>query len=169
VTIVRPPGVYGPRDKEFFLYFKLVRRGIAPIPNVPESAAIDLIHARDLARGIRLAGESDRAAGGIYFLRGPGPHRIEDLARHIARAMGKTPLFIRVPVFLARVSAALADLGSTISRKPNIFSRDKLSEMLCTWVTSGERAREDLGFEAEYDLEKGLLETTQWYRENGWL
>jgi nucleoside-diphosphate-sugar epimerase len=168
VTIVRPPGVYGPRDLEFFTYFKMIQRGFAPIP-FGGTSCLDLIHVADLVRGIRLAAESERAVGNTYFLRGSGPHRLRDLAETIARALGKTPLYIHVPGFVARLAAALTDIHSMLTRRPNIFSRDKLGEMLFTWTCSETRAREDFGFRPRFSLEEGIQETVRWYRENGWL
>jgi nucleoside-diphosphate-sugar epimerase len=168
ITIVRPPGVYGPRDSEFFIYFKMIQRGFAPVP-LGGTSCLDLIHVVDLVRGIRLAAESERAVGRTYFLRGPGPHRIRDLAEIIAKALGKTPLYIHVPQIVARIAAALTDMHSRLTRGPNIFSTDKLGEMLFTWTCNEARAREDLGFRPGYSLEEGIQETARWYRENGWL
>jgi dihydroflavonol-4-reductase len=168
VTIVRPPGVYGPRDSEFLIYFRMIQRGFAPVP-LGGRTALDLIHVSDLVRGIRLAAESDRAVGRTYFLRGPGPHRIRDLAEIIARALGKTPVYLNVPLIVARIAATLSEVRAGLTRTPNIFSRDKLGEILFTWICREDRAREDFGFRAERSLEDGIRETARWYRENGWL
>jgi uncharacterized protein YbjT (DUF2867 family) len=46
-TIVRPPAIYGPRDREILELFKLARRGVVPMP--PPGRA-SLVHVADLAR-----------------------------------------------------------------------------------------------------------------------
>ena len=47
-TIVRPPGIYGPRDTEYFEMFRLARWGVLPVP--PREGRSSLIHVDDLAR-----------------------------------------------------------------------------------------------------------------------
>ena len=54
--------------------------------------------------------------------------------------------------------------------KPSIVSREKIREGLCAaWTCDTARARAELGFVAETDLEHGLAKTLAWYKEAGWL
>jgi nucleoside-diphosphate-sugar epimerase len=168
VTIVRPPGVYGPRDTEFLIYYKLIKIGIAPIP-LGGKSRLDLIHVFDLIRGVLEAARSDRAVGETYFLRGPGAPTMRDLAEGIARALGKNPLYLNIPRWVATLAMAISDIISAVTKTPNILSKDKLGEMLAYWECSDTKAVEHFGFRAQYTLEEGLEETARWYREQGWI
>jgi len=63
-----------------------------------------------------------------------------------------------------------AEVWAHLSGKPGIVSREKVMEARCpAWVCNPRRAAEELGFEAQTTLEKGLAETLAWYRGAGWL
>ena len=66
--------------------------------------------------------------------------------------------------------AALISLPARLTGQPALLNDQKLIELRQRyWVCSAEKARHELGFEAEYDLATGVRLTAQWYRENGWL
>ncbi|MBC7164893.1 MAG: NAD(P)-dependent oxidoreductase [Roseovarius sp.] len=50
-TILRPPAIYGPGDRELVPLFETMARGIVPLPGV-RGARASLIHVDDLARAI---------------------------------------------------------------------------------------------------------------------
>ncbi|MEO0973212.1 MAG: NAD(P)-dependent oxidoreductase, partial [Pseudomonadota bacterium] len=68
VTVLRPPAVYGPGDRELLDLFALIRRGWVPRPG-PPTQRLALLHVDDLARAIvaALAIPAHRCAG-VYAL-----------------------------------------------------------------------------------------------------
>lgn len=50
-SIIRPPAVYGPNDREMLPLLQAIRRGIAPIPG-PAGQRLSLLHVEDLARAV---------------------------------------------------------------------------------------------------------------------
>ncbi|MCG3153977.1 MAG: N-acetyl-alpha-D-glucosaminyl-diphospho-ditrans,octacis-undecaprenol 4-epimerase [bacterium] len=169
ITIVRPPIVYGPRDRDVYNYFKQVDLGIRLRPGRRERWT-SLIHVHDLVRGILLAGTHLRAIGETYFLTNPEPYEWNELGLAIAQALGKKSIAITVPEAVTPVVAAVSELVAKIVRKPALLNFDKIREMRqAGWAFSGEKAKQQLGFVTEIPLAEGLKQTVEWYRENGWL
>ncbi|MDZ7344951.1 MAG: NAD-dependent epimerase/dehydratase family protein [candidate division KSB1 bacterium] len=170
ITIVRPPVVYGPHDRDIYEYFKQVKMGIR-LRLGSHERKISLIHVRDLVEGILRASESPKAIGETYFLTNLQPHELSELGRIIAaRVMQKKTIEITVPERVAPVVAAVAELGAQITGKPALLNFDKVKEMReHYWVCSGEKAKQQLGFTPALSVEEGLRQTYWWYRDNGWL
>ena len=101
-TIVRPPVVYGPRDRELLRLFRIARRGFAPVFGMGRQE-LSLVYVTDLVEGIAAAGREPAALGQTYHLAHPEIVRSRDLARAIGRAVrgGRAPLIIPVPAALA--------------------------------------------------------------------
>jgi nucleoside-diphosphate-sugar epimerase len=164
VTIIRPPAVYGPRDKDFHILFKLARKGIFPDTG---RCLYSLIHVDDLVRGIVDAAESQEAEGKVFFLSDGNAYTNEDIASAIASAVGKKTLRLRIPVSAISLIAGFAEkFGS----KKSIINRDKLRELsYANWTCDSSGARKALGFSAKIKLKDGMKWTADWYRIHRWL
>jgi nucleoside-diphosphate-sugar epimerase len=168
-TIVRPPAVYGPRDKDTFELFRWVSYGIKPTIGSTERR-FSLIHVKDLARGIVDVTFDARAAGQTYFMTDPEPYPFGALMGMLAEVIGKRPVPVRLPTSLLFLIARLVEGITWFTSRPAILSVDKARDMVQPyWVCSGEKARTQLGFEPKISMADGLRETYAWYRENNWL
>jgi nucleoside-diphosphate-sugar epimerase len=168
VTIVRPPGVYGPRDRDFAILFRLVSRGLLPV--VSPSPAFSVVYVKNLVAGICLAIERPQQIGlrSYFFTDGPAISWL-DFGETVARALGKRPLKLKVPLTVVRAIAAVAGVFSALGGRSSILSRDKIHEMTGSWVFSDERARRELDYKPAFSTEQGVRETAAWYRAQGWL
>jgi len=164
ITIIRPPAVYGPRDKDFFFFFKLIYRGIFPYWG---KAYYSIVYIEDLIEGIILAAEKPEAIGEIYFLTDNEFHTNIDIANEIANALEKTPLRLPIPKTLL---AGLALMGGKFLSNPSIFNRDKVRELKYNnWTCQCEKARQELGYEPKVRMKEGIKWTADWYKLNRWL
>jgi nucleoside-diphosphate-sugar epimerase len=169
ITIIRPPVVYGPRDKDVYQYFKQVKMGLR-LRLGRHERRVSMIHVHDLVAGIILASEHPRAVGETYFITNPRSYDWHELGQAVAAAMHRKTLSITIPEIAAPALAAVSELGAKITGKPALLNFDKVNEMRqYYWVCSGEKARQQLGFEPALSIQAGLQNTWQWYRENGWL
>jgi nucleoside-diphosphate-sugar epimerase len=168
ITFVRPPWVYGPRDRSTLAYFRLAARGMRLV--VGARSRYSIVHAADLADGIRLAAESTLPGVRAYFLTDGDGRTIEDLSRIIADAVGRRTVRVPVPVAAVAVVAAVNELAGALTRRPPFIGWRKLGEVRnpC-WVVSDRRAREELGYRPAIGTEQGMAETAAWYRAEGWL
>lgn len=169
VTVVRPPAVYGPRDRDILHYFKQVKMGVALKLGSGERE-LSIIHVTDLVNGILRAGEAVIAVGALYFLTHDKPESWTTIGQAIADALAKHPLKVTVPEFIAPVVAGAGELIAQIRRKPALLGKDKIGEMReKSWVCSSKKAADELGFQAAIPFRDGIAMTAIWYRANGWL
>lgn len=169
ITIVRPPIVYGPRDRDVYEYFKQVKLGVIfRLGHVKRRASF--IHVYDLIRGMIAAGCQSAAAGETFFITNAKAWDWDEVASAITAALDRRPFTVTLPEFFLPAVAAASTLWSTITRRPALVNRDKVAEMKeISWVASGEKARAMLGFEAQIPLVSGMQQTAAWYQKNGWL
>jgi len=170
-SILRPPAVYGPGDREILTFFRALWRGIALLPT-PRDGRLSLIHAADLAAAATALAESPGPAGEVYEVDDgrPGGYRWEEMADMAARHLAVRPLRIRVPppllVALAHASAA----GHRLTGSPAMLTPGKAREILHRdWVCRDGRLAAATGWQPRIGLDEGVAETIAWYRKNGWL
>jgi len=167
VSIIRPPAVYGPRDRDIFIYFKLASRGIVPLVG-SSKRRLSLVHVKDLAAGTAACALSDRTEGGTYFLTSSDQDWAE-LSETVARAVGRG-MRITIPSAVLFVAAFISETAGALIGRAVTLNRHKAKEIVQeAWLCSNKRAREDFGYAPEWDLERGITETAAWYRRKGWI
>jgi len=170
-TVVRPPVVYGPRDRELLRVFRITRRGFAPVFGMGRQE-LSLVYVTDLVEGIARAGLEPAALGQTYHLAHPDVVRSRDLVSEIGRAVrgGRAPLIVPVPAALAAPIVRVIGRAAAATGRRTVVSEDKLAEFLApAWGTSVEKAEQELGWRAPHDLRRGIAETAAWYRAEGLL
>lgn len=169
ITIIRPPSVYGPRDRDIFRYFKYTQQGRRFIlTGGPRYSSF--IYVKDLVQGILLAAEKEEAIGEIYYLSDDQPYSWDYFGDVLAQVLKVEPRKIVVPAQLAFFVSLGFDLFSKITGVPTLFNLDKYRELKQThWICDNSKAKQELSFKPRYSLEKGIRETSEWYLKNGWL
>ena len=169
LVILRPPAVYGPRDKDILEIFRSVKRGINPMFG-GRKKSLSLIHVSDLARAIVDATLSDATIGNTYFVTDPIPHDISELVRTLSSIMKKRAFAISIPAFLLYGIAATVEGASRLLSRPAVLSIDKARDLLQPhWICSGGKLEVDIGFRCAIPIDEGLRTTYQWYRQQDWL
>lgn len=170
ITTLRPSPVYGPRDKEFLRYFKLVKnwRIKAVIGNGKNY--VNLIHVYDLIDAIIFASISENTIGKKYFIAEDRIFSWREVGDLIEKVVGKKSIYIPIPGFLARLIGFMTDIQTSITHKSAFFSSSKIKEALQKyWICSVEAAKQDFGFNTRYHAELGMKQTYDWYIDNKWL
>jgi nucleoside-diphosphate-sugar epimerase len=164
-AVLRPPALYGPRDRAFLPLFRLAQRGWSlRLSGGP--AALSLLDGRDAA-GAVLALLETAAACGAYFVDDGRAYDLADLAAALALAFRRRNRPLPVPLSWLRGAAWL--LGRRAERLP-LLHPDRLADLTVPgWVCSSARLRRDTGFRPQYDLRSGIAETLVFYRQNDWL
>lgn len=176
VVIVRPPMVYGPKDKDVFVMIQSVARGLMPLlkGSTPDGRKLySAIHSEDLCRGIMQAALAPAHAfpsGEVFYLSGDGIYSYQEIMETAARILEKDPLRISIPKFMVRIAAYLNTGVSALTGKKSPLTIDKLNEILPDyWMCSNEKAKKILNFTPEYDLQNGMAHTIKWYKLQKWL
>ncbi|MBI3534004.1 MAG: NAD-dependent epimerase/dehydratase family protein [Deltaproteobacteria bacterium] len=167
IIILRPPMVYGPKDKATLLFFKTVSRHIVPMFNGQKYYTA--IHVRDLCHGIIKAAFSN-IRGEIFYLTNDNIFTYEELMTTIAKHLNKKIFKFRIPDVALIIGAHGLSWYSKLSGRTYPLNNDKLHELRPDyWICSGEKARKGFGFSAETNLSDGLLDTIKWYKKYSWL
>ena len=168
-AIIRPPSVYGPRDKDFFVLFKNVNKGIVPVPGDGKQQ-VSIVYISDLVDGIYLAAVNEQADGEIFFISADEAVSFVRLGRIISNVLNKKALIVHVPLRLVQGISLLSVAWSKITGKPPLLNKDKVLEMQQpAWICSNEKAKKLLGFKPKTGVEDGMAATAEWYKKNGWL
>jgi dihydroflavonol-4-reductase len=168
VAVLRPAAVYGPRDEDTLPYFRMAARGVVVVPGF-FTRLVQVVHARDVARALLLATERPEAVGQTYFVAHPEVVSWRELAAAIGRAVGRRTLRVHLPAWAMQVAGTVAgSLGS--GRRPGQLDRRRAWELTRrAWTCRVTETVEGLRWMPEYDSERGLRATAEWYREAGWL
>jgi len=168
LVIVRPPSVYGPRDRDVYTFFKLVKRGIRT--TFREERLISMCYVDDLVEGVLLAGFGETESGEAFFIADPVPYGWDYMGEAIAEAFGVQAMRVVVPVSVLSVVAALSEAAGALTGRPALLNRQKMAEIRQRyWVLDVGKAGRRLGFAASRDFRTGARLTAQWYRSQGWL
>ncbi len=166
--IIRPTAVYGPRDKDFLKYFRLLGKGIEPyIGRGPQM--ISLIYVKDLARATCRLLDCGRLRAS-YLVSDGVAYNKKDLSRCIRKILERPTIKIRLPLSLSRaVVWGTEKISSLFGRLP-FFHSEKLREIAApNWLCDSQELWKELEIQPDYTLEGGLMETSRWYKEKGWI
>jgi nucleoside-diphosphate-sugar epimerase len=168
-TVVRPPAVYGPGDRDFLVLFRMLRWRLSAHAG-RRDAYLSMVYVDDLVEGMIDAALSPRTAGGTYFLAREEPERWGNVHRIVAGIAGRRPLRVDVPGVAVAAAGRAGDAWARLTgRTPLLTSQKAALARPRYWICSSEEARRAFGFRAPTALEDGLPTTYRWYREHGWL
>ena len=174
--IVRPPLVYGPRDRGVLTLARAVARGWMPLlPSDPSvsSKLYSQIYGEDLANGIvemALSTVSGWTSGEAFFLAGDEIVTQERIFEEMASALGRKATRVSIPSWVLRGAAHTLGIIGAVSGKSFPLNPDKLPELFApAWTCSPKRIREVFGVEARTSFSAGIQATMDWYSRQGWI
>jgi len=167
--ILRPTGVYGPREKDYFLMLKTVKSGL-DVGAGFKPQHLTFIYVKDLVNAAFLALESP-LKNKAYFIADGDVYTDKEYTTLVKKALNKKcVLSIKIPLGILKLVSIIAEDISKITKKPSTLNRDKYKIMKQrNWECDVEPLKSDLLFRPQYNLKKGLKESVVWYKKNGWL
>jgi nucleoside-diphosphate-sugar epimerase len=164
VSILRPTAIYGPRDKDIFIIIKTLNKGLDPyMGNFLQE--LSFVHAKDVA---------DVAVQAL-FLNKVGTYNISDGYRYnryqfadtTKKLLGKKAIRFHVPMTLIKLLAYLLETANGWLNKPAVINREKLHELAAkNWACDISKAKGELNYTPQFNLESGLKNSIEWYRQN---
>lgn len=170
VTILRPAGIYGPRDVEIFEAFKAASRRQYPVIGNGSMLAC-YTYGPDCAQACIRAINAEVPSGSIYFVDDGEPLPMSRAMGEILHEALGTSAIIRVgvPLPLLRIGAIGVEAYGKMRGKAVMLTREKAQALSHHWVCESEKTRKDLDWHPEVTFREGSRLTATWYRENGWL
>ena len=168
-VILRPTGVYGPRERDYFLMAQSIRQHTDFAVGYRRQD-ITFVYVQDVVQAVFLACEKGRT-GRKYFLSDGQVYQSSTFSDLIRRELGN-PWWIRVkaPVWVLRIITFFGDKIGHLTGKITALNNDKYHILRQrNWRCDIQPAIDELGYKPEYTLERGVAITIKWYRDNGWL
>lgn len=166
-TIVRPPAIYGPNDREMLELFRMAKRGVMMLP---PGGRLSVIHVSDLARLLLgLAQERDVSLAHVYEVDDGTPNGWDhkDFGAAIGKAVGRTVRTLATPAWLLGVAARTDRM---IRGKNAKLTPDRV-DYFChpDWVAATTSHVPKQLWMPQVTTAEGLKATVEAYRVKGWL
>lgn len=169
ITILRPPAIYGPRDREILAFFKALKVGVVPYMGSTKNK-LSMIYGEDCAAACVAALDADVPSGSTFFVDDGVTYTFGDLIAHAERALGKRAwLRFPIPKPVIKTAALASELYGRATNRAVMLTRDKCNELFDQWVCDGTDARSALAWKPETPFDKGARLTVDWYQQAGWL
>ena len=173
-VIVRPPVVYGPRDRGLFTFFQIVNSGVRPsiVGRGGSPGAYSFVHVDDLVSILVEVGLTDRKieAGEVFHASGDGEYSLDQTMSMMGEALGKKSMRVPIPILLVKGLGLVLGTVGKITGKSLPFNSDKAKEIeVLYWTCSNQKVKDQLSFAPSWTVERGLKQTARWYQDAAWL
>lgn len=168
-VILRPTGVYGPREKDYFLMAKSIN-GHSDFSVGYKQQDITFVYVQDVVQAVFLAIDYGKT-GRKYFLSDGQVYQSSTFSNLIHQALGR-PWWIRIkaPIWILRIVTFFGEHIGRMTGKITALNNDKYHILKQrNWRCDIQPAIDELGYHPEYPLELGVPLTIRWYKENKWL
>ena len=168
-VILRPTGVYGPRERDYFMMAKSIKSHTDFAVGYKQQD-ITFVYVTDVVQAVFLACEKG-VTGRKYFLSDGEVYQSSTFSNLIRKELGN-PWWIRItaPIWVLRVVTFVGEYVGRLTGKVTALNNDKYNIMRQrNWRCDIEPARQELGYEPKVKLEEGVRRSIKWYKENGWL
>lgn len=168
-TIFRCTGVYGPRERDYYLMIKSIKRGFDFSVGFKKQM-LTFIYVKDLAVAVMDAlekGPLHRA----YFISEDQGYTQQEFRKIVCEELGKKFVIpVTCPLWVVKRVCAIAEWIGKVTLKASTLNRDKYKILKQrNWLCDTSDARRDFGFNPQYSLREGIREAIAWYRQAGWL
>ena len=168
-VILRPTGVYGPREKDYFMQIKSIKSHMDFAVGF-QRQDITFIYVTDVVQAVFLAFEKGQT-GRKYLLSDGEVYQSATFSDYVHEELGR-PWWIRVkaPIWLLRIITFCGEYWGRWTKKMTALNNDKFNILRQrNWRCDIEPARRELGFEPKVKLKEGVHRSIVWYKENGWI
>lgn len=169
-SIVRPPVVYGPRDRETLQLFKAATGLVMPIAG--RRARTAMIYVEDLCQALLVAANTGCAANRVVELHDGEPAGISQdrLAKAIKTSVDGSALVLSLPKPLVWLAGAVSLGWGQLTRRDPMLTPGKVDEIYHPDWGAHEVSLDELcDWRPAMPLAEGLATTARWYRDAGWL
>ncbi|MDR3281498.1 MAG: SDR family NAD(P)-dependent oxidoreductase [Endomicrobium sp.] len=142
-TILRPAAIYGPRDKDMLVLFKLIHRHLRP--TIMTKRLLQLVYVRDVANTVVLCLNSKKTDNKIYYIANSDIYTWSDLFKSISDYICVKTIPIPIPDFIFKLVGMGSDFLSCVTNKAILLNSQKINEILQNcWIADTELTKIDL-------------------------
>ena len=168
-VILRPTGVYGPREKDYFLMAKSIKAH-TDFSVGYKRQDITFVYVKDVVQAVFLSLEK-KVLRRSYFLSDGEVYQSRTFSDYIIEELGNPwVLRIKSPLWVLKVVSVIAEAWAKLWNTTSTLNTDKYEIMKQrNWRCDITPAERELGYKPQYQLRQGVHETITWYKEEGWL
>ncbi|MDH5761858.1 MAG: NAD-dependent epimerase/dehydratase family protein [Nitrospinota bacterium] len=169
MVVLRPPVVYGEREVNFFSYLKAIKWHAAiKIGTTPRT--LSLIYVKDLVSAMIRAAAAPDPVQNVFFTTDGHVYSWDDVAQSAMQAMGVRAQTLIIPVAVMGFAALISEFVAKMRDQTPLLDRQRLIDLRqSSWTASSDRFFSHYSFEPLFDLNQGLRQTCDWYKQQGWL
>ncbi|WP_262696302.1 NAD-dependent epimerase/dehydratase family protein [Kordiimonas aquimaris] len=165
-TILRPPAIYGPGDKEILKLLKASKYGFLPAPGSTRNK-FSMIHVADLAKATAVLSDQSNKASILEIDDGAKRgYTVKDVASCIPKNNTKMH-YVPVPYTIMASIGFINQTFAHMLNKPAMLTVST-ARYLChaDWTVTENRRFRHEKWAPQFDLKSGLQNTLDWYRKN---
>ncbi len=163
--IVRPTAVYGPREKDLLTVYQMINNRLEILINDGQEQ-LTFVYVKDLVMSILQLLESDLVQK-EYFVSDGNSYSAKEFNNIVKKYLNKSTFQLNLPSSLVRILAFFTEKISSLSGNYPALNLEKVNELECnSWACDISELQKDINYTPKYDLELGLKETIEWYRNN---
>jgi nucleoside-diphosphate-sugar epimerase len=166
--ILRPTGVYGTRETDYFVFFQTIENHLEPYLGFTPQR-LTFIYGKDLADLCIQCYESN-ISGKTYFVSDGKLYMDYEFANITKEVLQTWTLKIKFPLFIVRSVVFILDGVSAITGKTFTLNKDKYNILKArNWDCDISDLQTDIGFKPKTFLKEGVEKTIAWYKKEKWL
>lgn len=168
-VILRPTGVYGPREKDYFLQVKSIKGHIDFAVGFTRQD-ITFVYVTDVVQAIFLALKNGQT-GHRYILSDGEVYQSATFSDYVHEELGR-PWWIRItaPIWVLRIVTFCGEYWGRWTQKMTALNNDKFNILRQrNWRCDIGPACRELGYEPKVKLKEGVHNAVTWYKQNGWI
>lgn len=168
LIVLRPTAVYGSRDKDIFIILKTFNQGFEPyIGKIGQQ--LSFIYVKDLAALAVNSLFTQDEANGTYNITDGNCYDRYEIANITKKVLNKKTVKVHLPLVVVKAFSILLEKIYGFFDKTPAINLEKLNELTAlNWCCNIEKAKNNLQFKPVYNLQDGLKETLEWYKQNKW-
>ena len=168
VTVLRPPAIYGPRDKMIFPVLKMAKRGMFCVP-AGKPRYVSMVYVEDVVRACLWGAQSERAVGEVFFIADGDLYSWQDIGDTLGALFYRKVFKLPIPKSLLWSVAVLEELRCKLLGKSPRVHRDHVRQFFSSSWGINIGKLKSAGFSPKFNLEEGMKATVAGYRQLGWL
>lgn len=168
ITIIRPTGIYGPRDNYITpSVIRAVKNGtLKRLPGGGEKY-IHFAYIENVVEGYLKALENrDNAIGEIFIISNEDYYTYKEAFSIMAELLGVEKPKGSIPYTLAYIAVWFMEVSDRLRGRDDFVRHvSVLRDMMSNRAYSIEKAKKKLGYKPKYDFKQGMEKTIKWYEE----
>lgn len=168
ISMLRPTAVYGPREKDLFVLFNTMNKGVDAYIG-RKAQQLTFVYVKDLVDVLIQACLMPQKGLTAYNISDGQLYSRYAMAEIFKTVLQRKMLRLHIPLGLVRYVAQLSQWMYRNSKNTPVLYPERLNELTAeNWGCDISAAQVCLGYKPQFNLSRGLEQSLLWYKNNNW-